>query len=122
MIPLFNQQLSSNGLVSFNTSFPSHIPQPFPLDPNRAVVAPYWDDIHLTGSRQLRYQIVSGTSSVINQVNSFLTSHSGVAFNANWILWAYWYNVCPFTDRNCDSHEVSKACTYIYIYIMLTLQ
>ena len=111
MIPLFNQQLSSNGLVSFNTSYTNHIPQLFPLhNPDLAVVAPYWDDIDLRDLGELRYQVVSGTSSVINQVNSFLTSHSGVAFNANWILWAYWYNVCPYTDSTCNLHEVSKAC------------
>ena len=117
MIPLFNQQLSSNGLVSFGRSYIAHAPPPFPLGPDLAVVAPYWDDIDLRGLGELHYQIVSGTSSVINQVNSFLSSYSGVAFNANWILWAYWYNVCPFTDNTCTIHQVTCCNHFIIISV-----
>ena len=98
-------------MVSFGERYHDYTPKEFPIA-QVAVVAPYWDDIELISSRQLRYQIVSGASSLITQVNNFVSRNSGVAFNANWILWAYWHNVCPYNDETCTSSQVSKA--YIY--------
>uniref|UniRef100_A0A1X7V3D2 Uncharacterized protein n=1 Tax=Amphimedon queenslandica TaxID=400682 RepID=A0A1X7V3D2_AMPQE len=105
-IDFSNAYISSNGLVSFGRGFDAYEPVEFDLiSDNLTIVAPFWDDIQMTGSRQLRYQIVSGSSSLINQVNAFLTSHSGVSFSADWLLWAYWHDVCPFSDLNCDFHQ-----------------
>ncbi len=39
-------QISSNGLVSFGTSFIPYTTQVFPI--STAVISPYCDDIHLT--------------------------------------------------------------------------
>ncbi|XP_019853771.1 PREDICTED: alpha-tectorin-like [Amphimedon queenslandica] len=96
----------SNGLVSFNTSYASYTPELFPLSVEfPPVIAPYWDDIVLVGSRELRYQVISGSSSIATQVNNFLTSYTGKPFNLDWLLWAYWYNVCPYTDDSCLTHQ-----------------
>ena len=114
-------QLSSNGLISFGGSFTSYSPTVFPLSSNRAVVAPFWDDIGLTGSRELRYKIVSGSSSLITDVNNFLSSYSGIPFSADWLLWAYWYNVCPYNDNTCTSHQVNTLFIYIVTLIILHL-
>ena len=79
-------------------------------------MAPFWDDIRLTGSRELRYKIISGSSSHITDVNNFLSSYSGIQFSADWLLWAYWYNVCPFGDSNCTSHQVTNL-LYCYFHL-----
>ena len=75
---------------------------------NTTVIAPYWDGSALLGPRQLRYQIISGSSSLITEVNKFLSNHFEIPFEADWILWAYWHDVCPEIDRNCSNHEVTK--------------
>ena len=114
---LFIQQISSNGLISFNRSFTSYTPTKFPLSASLAVLAPFWDDIDLFGSRELRYQVISGSSPLITQVNNFLFHYTGISFNAHWLLWAYWHDVCPFTDRNCTSHQVytNSCCHAVYV-------
>uniref|UniRef100_A0A1X7SQI1 NIDO domain-containing protein n=1 Tax=Amphimedon queenslandica TaxID=400682 RepID=A0A1X7SQI1_AMPQE len=97
--------ISSHGLISFGSVYNAYIPRNFPLDNNLAVVAPYWDDSILSGSRQLRYQIVSGSSSLISQVNTFLSSFIEDNFEADWLLWAYWHDVCSYDDSICSEHE-----------------
>ena len=111
-------QLSSNGLISFGGSYTAFSPTVFPLSSNRAVVAPFWDDIQLTGSRELRYKIVSGSSSLITDVNNFLSSYSGIPFSADWLLWTYWYNVCPYSDSSCTSHQVTISYCYFHLFFI----
>uniref|UniRef100_A0A1X7TQH6 Ig-like domain-containing protein n=1 Tax=Amphimedon queenslandica TaxID=400682 RepID=A0A1X7TQH6_AMPQE len=94
--------ISSNGLVSFGRAYNSFSPRNFPLQNSLAVVAPYWDDSRLSGSRQLRYQIVSGSSSLITEVNAFLSNYTGDTFEADWLLWAYWHDICPYSRGNCQ--------------------
>ena len=88
----------------------------FPLDNSLAVVAPYWDDSILSGSRQLRYQVVSGSSPLITEVNAFLSNYTGDTFEADWLLWAYWHDVCPYNRRNCQD-----VCNSKYCYGIITL-
>jgi hypothetical protein len=39
-------------------------------------------------------------------VNTFISNHQSIPFNADWILVAKWIDVCPFGDRTCTDHEV----------------
>ena len=94
-------------MISFGTSFTSTGPyQLFPI--STPVIAPYWDDIDLHGLGGLRYAIITPTTdpSLCNQVNSYLTTSTGSSVSVQWMLWAYWYNVCPFGDNNCQNHQV----------------
>ena len=99
-------QISTNGLISFGTSFTSFIPRLFPI--STPVIAPYWDDIDLRGLGELRYTIITPATnlSLCNQVNSYLTTSTGSSVSVQWMLWAYWYNVCPYNDNNCQNHQV----------------
>jgi hypothetical protein len=38
-------------------------------------------------------------------VNTFISNHQSIPFNADWILVAKWIDVCPFGDRTCTDHE-----------------
>ena len=89
---------------------------------NAPVIAPYWDDIDLHGLGELRYAIITPTTnlSLCNQVNSYLTTSTGSIVSAQWILWAYWYNVCPFGDNNCQNHQVDMILHH-YIIISYSL-
>ncbi|XP_019860575.1 PREDICTED: alpha-tectorin-like, partial [Amphimedon queenslandica] len=98
--------LSSNGLVSFGGEFSSYYPVPFPLHTNKAILAPYWDDIILSQKRELRYQIFNSTSYHTIEVNNFLTNYYEKNFAADWILWAYWCHVCPYPNKDCALHNV----------------
>ena len=67
---------------------------------------------------ELRYAIITPTTnlSLCNQINSYLTNSTGSSVSANstgssvsvqWILWAYWYDVCPFGSSYCPSAQVN---------------
>ncbi|XP_019849627.1 PREDICTED: mucin-4-like [Amphimedon queenslandica] len=117
--------ISSNGLVSFGNAYNSFSPRNFPLESSLAVVAPYWDDSRLSGSRELRYQIVSGSSSLITGVNAFLSNYTGNTFEADWLLWAYWHDICPYNRGNCqDSNffQVAIAVQGSITYSIFTYQ
>ncbi|XP_019859538.1 PREDICTED: alpha-tectorin-like [Amphimedon queenslandica] len=117
--------ISSNGLVSFGRAYNSFSPKNFPLQNSLAVVAPYWDDSRLSGSRQLHYQIVSGSSSLITKVNAFLSKYTGDTFEADWLLWAYWHDICPYNRGNCqDSNffQVAIAVQGNVTYSIFTYQ
>ena len=75
----------------------------FPI--NTPVIAPYWDYAHLYHG-ELRYAILTPTTdpSLCNQVNSYLTTSTGSSVSVQWILWAYWYDVCPLF-QNCGSYN-----------------
>lgn len=105
-------------MISFGASYTRYTPVNFPLSSNLAVIAPYWDDIHLSGSRQLRYQTIYGSNSLISKVDDFISSYSNIQFNADWLLWAYWHDVCPYTDRNCLSHEVPNTCAIVMFIVL----
>ena len=95
-------QISSNGLLSFGTSFPNYFPSPFPLT-SAVVIAPFWDDIRLTNRGIVEYGIVTSASSsnIIDEVETFLELNQNVELELNWVLVAKWVNVCPFGNSNC---------------------
>ena len=101
-------QISSNGLISFGTSFTSHRPQTFPI--SSKVIALYWTDIDLDEQGQINYTLVTTQSNdtigSIALVNNFLASNMSVSFNADWILVAQWIEVCPWEDSYCRYVQV----------------
>uniref|UniRef100_A0A1X7T4V8 NIDO domain-containing protein n=1 Tax=Amphimedon queenslandica TaxID=400682 RepID=A0A1X7T4V8_AMPQE len=68
----------------------------------------YFDrDIDLIGRGEVRYAIITPTTnlSLCNQVNDYLSNSTGSSVSVKWILWAYWYDLCPYTDNDCNHTE-----------------
>ena len=93
------------------TSFTNYRPNLFPI--TTPVIAPYWDDSDLSVRGEVRYAIVTPTTniSLCNQVNNYLSTSTGSSVSVEWILWAYWYDVCPFTN-NCNNIQVNISVSY----------
>ena len=96
-------QISSHGLISFGLSYTAYVPQTFPI-PQR-VVAPYWDDMDLTLKGEVRYTVITPANStqshLLTTANEFISSVEDTEFIAEWMLVAYWVDVCPFVNRYC---------------------
>uniref|UniRef100_A0A1X7U2M9 NIDO domain-containing protein n=1 Tax=Amphimedon queenslandica TaxID=400682 RepID=A0A1X7U2M9_AMPQE len=97
--------ISTNGLISLGRSYtgisPPHL---FPI--SIPIIAPYWNDNDLNGGRgEVRYAVITPTTnlSLCNQVNDYLSNSTGSSVSVEWILWAYWKDVCPYSNNNCDN-------------------
>ena len=104
-------QVSSNGLISFGTSFTAFIPRTFPLSVN--VVAPYWDDTDTRMKGVVRFDVITPshpTLSCLLELTSDLIreEYVDVEFKASWLLVARWIDVCPFLDSRC--FQVREGC------------
>ena len=66
--------------------------------------------IDLTERGEVRYAIITQTTnlSLCNQVNDYLSNSTGSSVSVEWILWAYWYDVCPYGDNICNDTEVNS--------------
>ena len=81
------------------TSFTGYLPLLFPLS-SAVIIAPFWDDIVLTDTGIVEYGIIT-TSSVINEVETFLKLNENVNLELDWVMVAKWVNVCPYGNINC---------------------
>ena len=106
-------QISSNGLLSFGTSFSSHEPRSFPLS-SAVVIAPFWDDIHLSYTGIAKYGIVTpiDNPNIIDVVEKFLELNENVVLKLDWVLVAKWMNVCPFGNIDCVQVLIAYYISY----------
>ena len=88
------------------TSFTGYLPLLFPLS-SAVIIAPFWDDIVLTDTGIVEYGIIT-TSSVINEVETFLKLNENVNLELDWVMVAKWVNVCPYGNINCVQVNESK--------------
>ena len=95
-------------MISLGTISTAFRPISFPI--TIPVIAPYWDDNDLRGRGEARYAIITPTTnlSLCNQVNDYLSNSTGSSVSVEWILWAYWYDVCPYGDSYCNHTEVNS--------------
>ena len=102
MYKIYIFQISSNGLLSFGTSFANYFPFLFPLT-TAVVIAPFWDDIRLTNTGIVEYGIVTSASNtnIVDEVETFLELNQNVELDLNWVLVAKWVNVCPYGNIYC---------------------
>ena len=110
MIPCF--QISSNGLVSFGTSFNNFIPERLPLS-GYNIIAPYWEDIDLTDKGNVIFESYSDDNDIaLKNVSDFITNSQALSemYNPLSAVIVYYSDVCPFQDRNCD--DVSQWTIY----------
>lgn len=78
------------------------------------VIAPYWDCSVVFEPGQIRYQVISGSSSLITEVNKFLSNYFGFQFEADWILWVYWH--CIGFNSNCS--EVTVCSSFCHVILI----
>ena len=80
------------------------------FDAEYMYIVPYYDFIDLTAERgEVHYAIITPATnlSLCNQVNDYLSNSTGNSVSVEWILWAYWYNVCSIDDNICNNTEVN---------------
>ena len=80
-------QISSNRLISLETSYTSYTPETSPIFSK--AVAPYWTNINLRQQGQINYILVTTQIDPIGSialVNNFLASNISVGFSGDWIL------------------------------------
>uniref|UniRef100_A0A1X7ULA0 NIDO domain-containing protein n=2 Tax=Amphimedon queenslandica TaxID=400682 RepID=A0A1X7ULA0_AMPQE len=97
--------ISTNGLISLGTIYTAYSPNFFSI--TTPVIAPYWDDNDLRQKGQVHYAIITPTTnlSLCNQVNDYLSNSTGSSVSVEWILWAYWYDVCQYRYEYCHYTE-----------------
>ena len=120
-------QFSTNGLISFDTSFTSFSHQPFPgFVGTRYLVAPYWDDADTSGGNGQIYYEVHESGHYINQVNSYLNTVRPSRFEGTWMLVITWDGIHPWPGSSrtevcyilllqklCDTNQLLLAGKYI---------
>ena len=84
------------------------------------MIAPFWDDIRLTNTGVVEYEIVnsSNTSSIINEVEAFLKLDQDLELKLDWVMVAKWKNVCPDGNNNCARVNYSIL-LHAYYYFSL---
>ena len=80
------------------------------------VIAPYWDCSNVFEPGQIRYQVISGSSSIITEVNKFLSNYFGFPFEADWILWVYWHCIDRGIISNCS--EVTVCSSFCHVILI----
>ena len=82
------------------------------------MLAPFWDDIRLTNTGIVKYDIVT-SASTINEVERFLNQSENVDLELDWVFVAKWVNVCSFMNINCSQVNCFlylQDYNYIYLY------
>ena len=49
-------QVNNNGIISFTRSVSKYTPDPFPLESNFELIAPYWSDVDTRGIGEVWYR------------------------------------------------------------------
>lgn len=85
-------------MISFAQPFTHPIPSLFPSDltfiSSAFLLAPFWSDVDATIYGAIFYEVHSGSnSSLISQVNSFISNRTGNEFTGTWMLVVQWDEV-----------------------------
>lgn len=108
-------QVATNGLLSFGEAYSHYDPEPFPGTStsvqNGHLIAPFWDDIDISGGGgHVYYQTFSSddsdslTTTNLNAVNTYINSvHGDGSFEGTWMLVAHWDQVSPYPHGSFPS-------------------
>ena len=107
MIKVSYAQVSTNGLISFGTSYNAYSPSPFPIQV--PVVAAYWTDIH-TSNGGVIFNILNAT--FLQNINNLISSQVGISFTGTFALRVRWDNVCPYSNQSCINVSIITWTTY----------
>ena len=93
-MPFF--QINTNGIISMDSPFTQFSPELFPVD-SEYLVAPFWADVDIAGGTgDIRYQVYSSGSALVETVNTFINNEEDFNFIARWMLVAEWDSVSTF--------------------------
>lgn len=63
------------------------------------VIGPFWADTDISdGVGRVSYEVHTGSSTLLSEVNSFVSSYQRVSFGGSWMLVVEWREVPPFTS------------------------
>lgn len=109
-------QVATNGILSFGEAYNSYEPETFPGVStgvqNGYLIAPFWDDVDISGGGgSVYYQTFSSedtdnplTNTNLNAVNSYINSvHGDNNFAGVWMLVAHWDQVSPYPHGSFQS-------------------
>ena len=112
-------QVSANGIISFNDSFTSVIPLPFPLSSNAELIAPYWAHADITSAGTVFYRETNDTD-VLNRASNDVRFFSEFSsFSATTVFIVTWEGI-SYNFGGTDRVRflcVSQLCT-MYIHCM----
>ena len=110
---LFIQQISTNGLISFDTPVTTFFNVPFPsFLVNFYVIAPFWDDINTNNGGTISYETYEQGSEVMSDVSYYVSNRIGRDFVGYWMIVVFWDEVRPFSFFSLSS-EVSLIRFYV---------
>ena len=121
---IFNFQIGTNGIISFDQPVYSYISYHFPSNRNDIrnlfIVAPFWDDVDIRRSGNIFYKIfttLSDDADVMVMVNDYIFQETGEAFYGEWMLVVTWDHVHPWPH---GEHSESYYSTSIPDYIKVS--
>ena len=96
-------QVNNNGIISFDGAVSSFTPESFPLQNNRALIAPYWADVDTRGTGTVYYRESQDTDLLRRARDDIFMAFSGrIRFQPVFLFIATWDRVGYFsrqTDR-----------------------
>ena len=90
-------QVNTNGAISFIRQVSQFTPDPFPLDNNRRLIAPFWADVDTRRGGNVSYRESNDFSiraRVSDEIRRYFVRQR--AFFASWVFVATWSNVGHF--------------------------
>lgn len=101
----------TNGLISFNTPFPTFFNQIFPGGVSTLfLVAPFWDDVNTNIGGTISYEIHT-SGDMMEQVSAYIQQQTSADFEGYWMMVVLWDSVPPFSFFGATD-DVSKALHY----------
>ena len=94
-IPLLILQVDINGYFLFRRGLSQFIPSAFPGSLTH-IVAIFWTDVDIRVEGEISYEVHTTGSSLLSQVNNFISTNESVAFTGTWMLVAEWDRVRQF--------------------------
>jgi len=109
---LFSLQVDTNGYFLFRRGFSSFSPSAFPGS-LKHIVAPFWADNDISRNMgRISYEVHTGGSHLLDQVNMFINAHEGVSFTGTWMIVTEWFQAPPYNSSGTIVCAM-KQCAYL---------
>lgn len=91
-------QVNNNGHLTFTSSLSTYVPQRFPLNGPRDLIAALWTDLDNRQTGQVYYNQYTNGNVLERATQDINTYFPNIDFNANWVFVATWYEVAFYTE------------------------